>query len=150
MRIGIISDTHGLLRSEFIQAFKGCELIFHGGDIGKEEIIDKLAEIAPVITVRGNNDKDEWTKKFPNEIWTEVNQKRVYMIHDLKTSQQKFEKGHIDIVISGHSHIYKEEIREAIFYLNPGGAGPKRFGRPATAMILELIDGMVQVEPLID
>lgn len=149
MKIGIISDTHGLLRREIVQAFKGCELIFHGGDIGKQAILDALQGIAPVVAVKGNNDKDYWAEQLPIESWTRVQSKMIYMIHNIKKKPADLEKNGIDIVISGHSHIYKEEIKEDILYLNPGGAGPKRFGRAATAMLLEIEDKAVRVEKII-
>ncbi|MDF2594375.1 MAG: uncharacterized protein K0R69_716 [Clostridia bacterium] len=148
MRIGIISDTHGLLRQEFIQAFKGCELIFHAGDIGKQEMLDELKKIAPVVVVKGNNDRDSWAENLPIENLTKADGKEIYMIHDLKESQIAFENSDIDIdiVISGHSHIYKEETKENVLYLNPGGAGPKRLGRATTAMLLKIEDGIVKIQ----
>jgi len=149
MRIGIISDTHGLLRQEVVEAFEGCELIFHAGDIGKRTILDALQKIAPVVVVRGNNDNDYWGKQLPIESWTEVEGKMIYMIHHLKESQIAFENSDIDIVISGHSHIYKEDQKDNILYLNPGGAGPRRFGRPVTAMLLEIEEGIVKVQRMV-
>lgn len=149
MEIGIVSDTHGLLREEIIQAFKECQLIFHAGDIGSPNILDVLKRVAPIIAVKGNNDKADWANHLPSEIWHQVNGKSIYMIHDLKACKQIFDSDKADIVISGHSHIYKEEIRDNIFYLNPGGAGPKRFGRPATAMVLDLESQSIQVKKVL-
>jgi putative phosphoesterase len=149
VRIGIISDTHGHLREEIIQAFKGCQLIFHAGDIGAKNILDTLNHMAPIIAVKGNNDKADWANHLPSEIWHQVNGKSIYMIHDLKACKEVFDGGKADIVISGHSHIYKEETRDNILYLNPGGAGPKRFGRQATAMVLELESQSIQVKKVL-
>ncbi|MDF2596710.1 MAG: uncharacterized protein K0R69_3051 [Clostridia bacterium] len=149
MKIGIVSDTHGLLREEIIQAFKECQLIFHAGDIGSQHILDVLKRVAPVIAVKGNNDKTDWAELLPSEIWRQVDGKCIYMIHNLKECKQVFDSDKADIVISGHSHIYKEETRGNILYLNPGGAGPKRFGRPATAMVLELESQSIQVKKVL-
>ncbi len=149
MMIGVIADTHGLLREEFIEAFGMCSIIFHAGDIGKEEILHELEKIAPVIAVRGNNDRGDWADKLPDEVRVEVNHKKIYMIHDLKACKAEFKKGEVDIVISGHSHIYKEEQKGHILYLNPGGAGAKRFGRPATVMIIEERSSVFQIKQLI-
>jgi putative phosphoesterase len=149
MKIGIISDTHGLLREKIIQAFKGCQLIFHAGDIGSQNILDVLERVAPVVAVKGNNDRTDWADHLPSEIWHKINGKCIYMIHDLKACKQVFDRDKADIVISGHSHIYKEETRDNILYLNPGGAGPKRFGRAATAMVLELESQSIQVKKVL-
>ncbi len=149
MKIGIISDTHGMLRQEVVQIFQDCEFIFHAGDIGKEKIISELSSGAPVIAVRGNNDKDNWGQKLSDETYTKVNNLMIYMIHDLKESKVSFEKSNIDIIISGHSHIYKEEIKNGICYLNPGSAGARRFGRPATAMVLEMECKVLKIQKII-
>ena len=149
MKIGIISDTHGFLREEIIGVFGDCSLIFHAGDIGKPSIIHDLETIAPVVVVKGNNDKEEWAQNLPNETYTEVGSKMIYMIHDLKESQVIFQESKIDIVISGHSHIYKEEQKENILYLNPGGAGPKRFGRLPTVMVIEIEKEIIKVQKMI-
>lgn len=148
MKLGIIADTHGLLRQEIIEIFKDCDLIFHAGDIGERSIIDELEDIAPVVVVRGNNDKDDWGQSLPHETYTKAGSKMIYMIHDLKESQAVFKTSQIDIVISGHSHIYKEEQKEDILYLNPGGSGPKRFGRSATVMLLEIENEIVKVQKI--
>lgn len=146
MKIGIISDTHGILREGIKEILKGCHIIFHGGDIGTSNIIDELEEIAPVIAVKGNNDKEQWAQSLPYEIYMEVENKKIYMIHDLKCSQADFNEGEIDIVISGHTHIYKEEQKGNILYLNPGGAGPRRFGKEVTAVILWIEKKTIKTE----
>lgn len=138
MKAGVISDTHGLLRPEVITLFEGCSLIFHAGDIGNKKIIDTLSRIAPVKAVRGNNDKDDWSQSLPEELFAEIEGKVIYMIHDLKESKVLFRENKIDLVISGHSHSYKEEQKGNVFYLNPGAAGPKRFGKPISVVLLEI------------
>lgn len=116
-KIGVISDTHGMLRAEVTEALQGCELILHGGDINKQSILDELNEIAPVRAVRGNNDK-EWAEDLPKTITLDVCGLRVFMVHNKKEIPGDLPE--TDLVIYGHSHKYEEKTAGGIQYLNPG------------------------------
>jgi putative phosphoesterase len=142
MRIGIISDTHGLLRPEVIESLDGCEAILHGGDINKQEIIDQLEKISPVYAVRGNNDK-EWAEHLPLFIDTQVMGLRVYMTHKKKDLPEDLSP--YDLVIYGHSHKYEEKREGDTILLNPGSCGPRRFNQPITMAVLHLsAEGQVE------
>lgn len=143
-KIGILSDTHGMLRDEVLEALRGCELILHGGDINKQKILDELGEIAPVWAVRGNNDR-EWAEYIPESITMEVCGLRVFMVHNKKDIPENLSG--IDLVIYGHSHRYEEGIASGIPYLNPGSCGPRRFHQEITFAILYIKDnGAFRVE----
>lgn len=135
-KIGLISDTHGLLREEFIEELKDVELIIHAGDIDKEEILFELNKICPVIAVRGNNDKGKLKESLPFSDIIEVEGKYIYIIHDINTIDIDIKTAGIDIVIFGHSHKACEIERNNILYINPGGAGPRRFHLPVSMAIL--------------
>lgn len=140
MRIGIISDTHGLLRKEVENKLKDCDLIVHCGDIGKQEVIDKLSELGKVELIKGNVDKDIDISLAPKNKIIEVMNKRIYLIHNIAELNIDLYKGNIDIVMYGHSHkskIYKED---GILYINPGSVGPRRFKLPTTMMKLTILD----------
>lgn len=128
--IGVISDTHGLLRPEAEEALRGVELILHAGDIGKPEILERLERIAPVIAVRGNNDNDAWAQSTPEEVTVEAGDCRIYMLHDRKQLALDPVKEACDVVVAGHSHKPLVEERDGVMYLNPGSAGPRRFRLP--------------------
>lgn len=140
MRIGIISDTHGLLRKEVENQLKDCNLIVHCGDIGKQEVIDKLIELGKVEFIKGNVDKNIDISLAPKDKIIEVMNKRIYLIHNIAELNIDLYKGNIDIVMYGHSHkskIYKED---GILYINPGSVGPRRFKLPTTMMKLTILD----------
>jgi putative phosphoesterase len=124
--IGLISDTHGLLRPEAVAAMHGCDQIIHAGDVGRPEILDELRAIAPVVAVRGNVDIDAWADRLPE---TAVSG-NIFVIHDVKQIQT-LPPG-CDIVVSGHSHKPGQQERAGILYVNPGSAGPRRFRLPIT------------------
>ena len=146
-KIGVISDTHGLLRPEVAEALKGCELILHGGDINSQKILNDLADIAPVRAVRGNNDS-EWSKHIPEKIQTEVFGVRIFMVHNKKYVPMFLPR--TDLVIYGHSHNYVESEKDGIFYLNPGSCGPRRFHQEITLAILYIEDdGRFRVEKVL-
>ena len=130
--VGVISDTHGLLRPEVIPAFKNVDLILHAGDIGKEEVLEGLKSIAPVVAVRGNNDKDWWARVVPETEVTEILGVRVYVLHDLKEIDFNPDDRRFQVVISGHSHKPSIARRNGILFMNPGSAGPRRFKLPIT------------------
>ena len=128
--IGVISDTHGLLRAEALAALRGSEHIIHAGDVGAPEILDELSATAPVTAVRGNVDKGAWARKLPETEVVELGGISVYVLHDLAQLDLKPEAAGFKVVISGHSHVPKQETREGVLYFNPGSAGPRRFTLP--------------------
>ena len=126
--VGVISDTHGLLRPEVIGAFEGGSLILHAGDIGDPAVLENLRAVAPVFAVRGNNDREKWAKDIPETRIVPIGDIRVYMIHDVKEMDRSPSGCHA--VVAGHSHRPSIEKREGILFLNPGSAGPRRFKLP--------------------
>ena len=136
--IGVISDTHGLLRSEAMEALQGVEMILHGGDIGKPEVLEQLEKIAPVIVVRGNNDRDEWASDIPETRSINIVGVRVFVIHDIKSLNGN--AGDHSVVVFGHSHKAVNETRGGVLHLNPGSAGPRRFRLPVTIARLTISD----------
>jgi len=130
IRVGLISDTHGLLRPAAKEFLRGCDLIVHGGDIGGPGILDELAQLAPLTAVRGNNDKGPWAKHLRETELIPVGDVFVYVIHDL--AQLDIEPGAaaVRVVVSGHSHRPTIEERAGVLYVNPGSAGPRRFKLP--------------------
>lgn len=144
MLIGVISDTHGLLRTKVQEVFKGTDVIFHGGDIGGIEILKSLEEIAPVIAVRGNCDRDDWSKEIPVKRCIEIGGCRFLVIHnlnDLKSPPKPWEA-----IVFGHSHQAKVFLKNEILYLNPGSAGPRRFRLPVTVARIRIEKGIMQPE----
>jgi putative phosphoesterase len=137
-RIGLISDTHGLLRPEAVPALAGSDLIVHAGDVGKPEILDRLRAIAPVVAVRGNIDKGEWASRLPLTAVVEAHLARIYVIHDVHDLEIDPAAAGFAIVISGHSHKASREERSGVMYVNPGSAGPRRFKLPITLALLDL------------
>ncbi|MDW3646575.1 MAG: metallophosphoesterase family protein [Bacteroidia bacterium] len=130
--IGLISDTHGLLRPEAVEALKGSDIIIHAGDIGKAEILEELAKIAPVYSIRGNIDKADWCQEYPETEVVEYEGLFCYVIHDLNDLDLDPKAAGFQVVISGHSHKPKEFIKEDVLYINPGSAGKRRFKLPIT------------------
>lgn len=141
MRVGLISDTHGLLRPEAISALRGVDWILHAGDICGREVLDALAAIAPVDAVRGNNDHDAWGRTLPESLDRELDGVRIRVIHDRKALKDT--RG-IDVVISGHSHRPSIETVDDILYVNPGSAGPRRFSLPIAIGVLTVERGRVR------
>ena len=146
-RIGIISDTHGLLRPEVEETLQGCEAILHGGDINKPEILDKLNRIAPTYVVRGNNDK-EWAKELPETLSVSLCGIGFFMVHNKKYIPKKeADLKDIDIIVYGHSHKYEEKQEGGRLLLNPGSCGPRRFTQPITFAVLAVgDDGAYKIE----
>jgi uncharacterized protein len=138
--IGVISDTHGLLRPEACDALRGSQHIIHAGDVGQCEILEQLAAIAPVTAVRGNIDKQAWARKLPETEVLEIFGISIYFLHDLAKLDLNPKAAGFDVVVSGHSHTPKQEIRDGVLYFNPGSAGPRRFKLPMTVGKL-VIDG---------
>ena len=137
-KIGLISDTHGLLRPEALIALKGCELIIHAGDIGKPEILIGLKEIAPVLAIRGNNDRELWAKNIPDVLQLRVNGVKLEVIHDVHDLADNALAAGFRAVISGHSHKPMVATRDDVLYINPGSAGPRRFKLPVAVALLRL------------
>jgi putative phosphoesterase len=136
-RVGVISDTHGLLRPEAAAFLEGCACIIHAGDIGRAEVLAQLTAIAPVTAVRGNNDNGAWADAIAETELIRVGGASIYAIHDLALLDIEPSAAGIDIVISGHSHKPLIERRDGVLYLNPGSAGPRRFRLPVA--VAELI-----------
>jgi len=131
-KIGVISDTHGLLRPEVVEKLRGSDYIIHAGDIGDPTILDKLAELAPVTAVRGNVDREKWAHKIPETNVLEIAEIYIYVLHDLHKLDLKPEKAGFAAVVYGHSHVPKQETKSGVLYFNPGSAGPRRFRLPIT------------------
>ncbi|NHZ62991.1 metallophosphoesterase family protein [Massilia genomosp. 1] len=140
LRIGVISDTHGLLRPEAVDFLAGSDAIVHGGDIGNADILARLAALAPLTVVRGNNDKGGWAAGVPASALLEVGGVRLYALHDIAGLDAAALSGDVKVIVYGHSHRPLAEQRGALLYLNPGSAGPRRFSLPVTAAEL-LVDG---------
>lgn len=138
--IGIISDTHGLVRHQVIEALTGAELIIHAGDIGNPDVLKTLETIAPVIAVRGNNDREPWAEQIPLTNVVEHQSYFLYVLHELDHLDLDPVASEFSAVIFGHSHRASAERRKGVLYLNPGSAGPRRFTLPITVARLHLTD----------
>lgn len=141
-RIGLISDTHGLVRPEALAALKKSELIIHAGDIGKPEVLDMLQAIAPVAAIRGNNDRASWAKAIPDLLDLAVNGWRIHVIHDVNDLAGVDRAA--DAVISGHSHKPMTATRDGVLFINPGSAGPRRFTLPVAVGRLQINNGKLR------
>ena len=130
--IGVISDTHGLLREQALAALKGSDHIIHAGDVGAPEILDKLAEIAPVTAVRGNVDRAPWARKIPETEVIVLGSVSIYIVHKLQDLDLKPEAAGFRVVVSGHTHMPRQDVKNGVLYFNPGSAGPRRFRLPVT------------------
>lgn len=146
MRIGLISDTHGLLRSEALQALAGVQEIIHAGDIGTAEVLEALGRVAPVRAVRGNNDEGAWARKLPLRLDLPFAGARVYVLHDIKELDLDPAADRIDVVISGHSHNPGIVQHGGRLLVNPGSAGPRRFKLPVTVGFLTIAEGRARAE----
>lgn len=140
MIIGIISDTHGLLRPEACQRLAGADHIIHAGDIGRPEVIAGLRDIAPTTAIRGNVDRGEWADDHPHTEWLTLAGRTIYVLHNLSELDLDPAAAGIDVVVSGHSHRPKIETVGGVLYLNPGSAGPRRFTLPIAVATLELTE----------
>ncbi|HEX6994730.1 MAG TPA: metallophosphoesterase family protein [Gammaproteobacteria bacterium] len=134
--VGVISDTHGLLRPEAAAALEGCDAIVHAGDIGDPAVLHALDAIAPVTAVRGNVDK--WATDLPDTAMLEIEGRWLYVIHDVNALDLDPRAAGIDVVIAGHSHKPGVRERDGVLYLNPGSAGPRRFKLPVALALLEI------------
>ena len=146
LHVGVIADTHNLLRPEALEALRGCQRLLHLGDIGKPAILDALRQLAPLDVVRGNNDTEAWAETIPETLGLELGGLRQYLIHDLKQLAIDPRAEGFDVVLAGHSHKPLEEVRDGVLYLNPGSAGPRRFKLPISLAILSIAGGQASVE----
>ncbi len=137
-RVGLISDTHGLLRKEALEALRGSELIIHAGDVGKREILEELRKIASVVAVRGNVDTEPWAKALPETAVAEAGSVLIYVLHDVNALDLNPAASGFHVVVSGHSHKPGKTERDGVLYINPGSAGPRRFQLPVTVARLRL------------
>jgi len=144
--IGVISDTHGLLRPEAVDALRGVSQILHAGDVGAPEVLDGLRAIAPLTAVRGNVDREAWARILPHSEVIEVEGVSIYMLHILDELDVKPEAAGFRVVIYGHSHVPKSEVQKGVLYFNPGSAGPRRFKLPVTVGKLVVENGKVTGE----
>ncbi|MBV8857673.1 MAG: metallophosphoesterase family protein [Acidobacteria bacterium] len=144
--VGVISDTHGLLRREAVEALKGSELIIHAGDVGGPEVLLELGRVAPVVAVRGNNDRGAWAEALAEYEAVEIDKSFVYVLHDLKELDIAPAAAGFRVVVSGHSHKPLVEERRGVLYLNPGSAGPRRFRLPVTVARLKFNGGDASAE----
>jgi len=138
-----------LLRPEALVALRGSEHIIHAGDVGAAEILEKLASIAPVTAIRGNVDKGAWAQKLPETEVVEIAGTSIYVLHDLAQLDLKPEAAGFRIVISGHSHVPKQEMRSGVLYVNPGSAGPRRFKLPVSVARITISEGEIDAEILV-
>jgi putative phosphoesterase len=146
MRIGVISDTHGLLRPEALEALAGVEHILHAGDVGGIEILERLRTVAPVTAIRGNVDGFGPCAELPETEVVELEARTIYLLHDVHALDLNPEAAGFAVVISGHSHQPKMEQRRSVLYFNPGSAGPRRFALPISLGFLTIEDGAIAPE----
>jgi putative phosphoesterase len=137
-RIGVISDTHGLLRPEAVEGLRGCALIIHAGDIGEPQVLNDLRTLAPVVAVRGNRDKGAWAAALPTSEVVEFGADLIYVLHDRAELDLEPRGAGMAAVISGHTHEPSIETRDGVLYLNPGSAGPRRRQLPISIAVLEV------------
>lgn len=146
LRVGLISDTHGLLRPEALAALHRSDRIIHAGDIGDPSILAQLSAIAPVFAVRGNNDHGGWAETLPETRRVDAGDVRIFVIHDVNQLTSDPPAGRIDVIVSGHSHRPHSERRGGVLYVNPGSAGPRRFRLPVSLGMLNIEGGRIDVE----
>jgi len=144
--IGIISDTHGLMRPEAIEALRGVDRIVHAGDVGSPEVLEALAEVSPVTAVRGNIDKGAWAKALPESEVLEIGSVSLYVLHEIGQLDLDPVAADFQAVIAGHSHNPSVETRNGVIYLNPGSAGPRRFKLPVALARLKISGNQITTE----
>ena len=144
--LGIISDTHGLMRPEAVNALAGVTLIIHAGDIGTPEVLDALRAIAPVVAIRGNNDKGNWAQALSETEVVEVGGVALYVLHDVNALDLDPVAAGFHAVISGHSHRPGMAKRQGVLFLNPGSAGPRRFSLPVSVARLSICGAAIDAQ----
>jgi hypothetical protein len=145
-RIGVIADTHGLLRPEALKALRGVELIIHAGDVGGPEILEALRALAPVYAVRGNTDRGDFGRSLPPTQLVQVGEVQLYVLHELFCLDLDPAAAGLAAVIFGHSHRPHLERKDGVLYLNPGSAGPRRFTLPVTLALLKVRNNVLGAE----
>jgi putative phosphoesterase len=148
-RVGLISDTHGLLRAQAVAALQGCSQLLHMGDVGGPEILEQLAAIAPLVTVRGNNDRQPWSQSLPVTATVTVQNVKILAIHDIADLECDPRAEGIRVVVAGHSHKPSIQERDGVLFINPGSAGPRRFKLPIAVGEL-IIEGSAARARIID
>ncbi|HXW93293.1 MAG TPA: metallophosphoesterase family protein [Terriglobales bacterium] len=146
--IGVISDTHGLIRPEAIEALRGSEHIIHAGDMGDPSILERLRELAPVTAVRGNVDGGDWARRIPRTNVVEIRGFTIYVLHNLDELDLNPESAGLSAVVYGHSHIPRQEFTNGVLYFNPGSAGPRRFQLPISVGKLWVDEAKLRAEIL--
>jgi putative phosphoesterase len=144
--VGVISDTHGLLRPEALSALAGSDRVIHAGDVGDEEILEALRAIAPLTVVRGNVDTEAWALKLPHGDMLEVEGVRIYVVHDLGTLDIVPASAGVSVIVYGHSHHPDHFTRSGVTYFNPGSAGPRRFKLPITVGRIDVENGTARAK----
>jgi uncharacterized protein len=144
--VGVISDTHGLLRPEAVAPLRGSDYIIHAGDVGDAEILKQLNAIAPLTAVRGNVDREPWARKLPETQVLEAGGISIYILHSVAELDLKPEAAGFAAIVSGHSHIPKQEVRNGVLYFNPGSAGPRRFKLPVSVGRMVIQGGRIRGE----
>ena len=147
-RVGVISDTHGLLRPEVVEALRGVDHILHAGDVGDPAILDALRELAPVAAIRGNIDTSGACAELPATEFVTVAGTNFYLVHNIADLDLEPKAAGVHVVIYGHSHKNAVEWRREVLYFNPGAAGPRRFSLPVTVGVVELRDGRIKPKVL--
>ena len=144
VEVGVVSDTHGLLREEAVEALQGVDVILHAGDVGDPLILQQLVSLAPVFVVRGNVDRAPWADALPSTEVIEVAGVTFFMLHELELLDLDPAEAGIDVVVYGHSHRPEAEEKDGVLYLNPGSAGPRRFALPVTLARLSIGEGTLE------
>lgn len=145
-KLAILSDTHGMLRPEVLEQIEGCDMILHGGDINKQDILDQLNRIAPVYAVRGNNDR-EWAEHIPVSLHLNIEDLHFFIIHNKRQIPKDLTD--VDVVIFGHSHRYTEQLIDGTFWLNPGSCGRRRFNQEITFALMTVDGKTYQTEKIL-
>lgn len=139
IRIGLISDTHGLVRRAAVEALQGISLILHAGDVGRAEVLAELRLIAPVLAIRGNVDRDGWAADLPQELRTTIAEREFLVVHNARPLRPaQLAADGIDVVVCGHSHQPLAEEHDGVLFVNPGSAGPRRFSLPVTLAVMQV------------
>lgn len=143
LKVGLISDTHGLLRPQAMAALEGCDHLIHAGDIGNPELLDALRQLAPLTVVRGNNDQDDWALELPHSVTLELGGTKLFVVHEPADIPAELAANGVEVVICGHSHKPLIETRNGVLQVNPGSAGRRRFKLPVSIGFL-LIDNSLR------
>jgi putative phosphoesterase len=146
VRVGVISDTHGLLRPEAVEALRGSDMILHAGDVGGQEVLDGLRALAPVVAVRGNNDQAPWAFTLPDTQRVALGGLSVFVLHDAKDLAFEPRDEGVHVVVCGHSHKPTVTRRDDVLWVNPGSAGPRRFKLPVTVAVMVVANGLARAE----